>query len=51
MEGNAETVAERLQIAGVRFIMDILHSYMQGLDGETWHMDLGTTSEELGEQQ
>ena len=47
MEGHAETVAERLQISGVGLIMDILHTDMQGFDGEVGYMNLGTACEEL----
>ena len=47
MKGNVETIAERLQIAGIRFVLNILRSYMQGLDGEVGHMDFGTTCKKL----
>ncbi len=47
MERNVETVAERLEVGGVRFVMNILHSDMKGLDGEVGDMNLGTTGEEF----
>ena len=47
VEGDGETVAERLEIVGVRFVMNIIHPYMTCLDGEAWHMYLGTTGEKL----
>ena len=47
MEGDAEAIAERLQVGGVCFVMNILHPYMQGLDGKVRDMDLGTTGEKF----
>ena len=47
MEGNTETIAERLEVGGVRFVMNIFHPYMQGLYGEVGHMNLGTTCKEF----
>ena len=47
VEGDAEAVAERLEVGGVCFIMDIIHAYVQGLYGEVGDVDLGTTGKEL----
>ncbi len=47
VEGNAQLVAKRLEVGGVRFVVDIAHANMQGLDGKVGHMDLGTASQEL----
>ena len=47
MEGHGEAVAERLEIRSVCLVMDISHTYMQGLDGEVGDVDFGTTGEEL----
>ena len=47
MEGDAETVAERLEVGGVCFIMDIIHAYVQGLYGEVGDVDLGTTGKKF----
>ena len=34
MERNAQGIAERLQIAGVRLVTDVLHPHVQGLYAE-----------------
>ena len=47
MQGHAEAVAERLQIAGICLVMDILHTDMQGFDGEIGDMNPGTAGEKL----
>ena len=43
VEGDTEAVAERLQVGGVRFVMNIFHSDVQGLDGEAGDVDFGAT--------
>ena len=47
MEMNAEVVAERLEVGGIRFVMNILHPNVQGFDGEVGDVNLGTTGKEL----
>ena len=47
MEGNAEAVAERLEIGGIRFVMNILHTNMEGFDRKTGNVNFGTTRQEL----
>ena len=47
MEGDGEAVAERLQVGGVRFVMNIFHPHMQGLDSKVGDMDLGATGEKF----
>ena len=47
VEGDTEAVAEQLQVGGVRFVMNIFHSDVQGLDGEAGDVDFGATGEEF----
>ena len=47
MERNVEAVAERQEVGGIRFVMNILHSDVQGFDGEVGDVNLGTTGKEL----
>ena len=47
VEGYTEVVAERLEVGGVRFVMNIFHSHMEGLDGEVGNVHLGTAGQEL----
>ena len=47
VEGYAEAVAKRLEVGGVCFVMNILHSHMEGLDGEVGNVHLGTASQKL----
>ena len=51
MQGNAEAVAEGLEIGGVCLVVDIRHADMERLDGEVGDIDLGTTSEEFQQAQ
>ena len=47
VERNAETVAEGLQVGGVRLVMNITHPDMQGLYGEVGDVNLGASGEEF----
>ena len=47
MEGDAEAVAERLEVGGVCFIMDIIHAYVQGLYSEVGDVYFGSSCEKL----
>ena len=47
VEGDVNVVAERLEVAGVSLVMNIIHTDMQGLDGEVGDVDLGTTGKKL----
>ena len=47
VQGDVEVVTERLEVGGVRFLMNILHPNVQGFDGEVGDMNLGTTGKEL----
>ena len=49
MEGNAETVAEGLQVGGVGLVVHILHANVCGFDGEVGDMNQGTACQELKE--
>ena len=40
VEGNAQRITECLQIAGIRFVMDVLHPHVQSLYAESWVMNL-----------
>ena len=41
VEGNAQCIAERLQITSVRLVVDVLHPHVQGLYTESWVINLG----------
>ena len=47
VEGDAEAVAERLEVGGVCFIMDIIHAYVQGLYSEVGDVYFGSSCEKL----
>ena len=47
MERDGQTIAELLKVGSVCLVMNVLHSDMQGLDGEVGDIDLGTAGEEL----
>ena len=47
MERDGQTIAELLKVGSVCLVMNIVHSDVQGLDGEVGDIDLGTAGEEL----
>jgi len=47
VEGDLQTLTEVLQIGSVRLVMDVLHPYMQGLDGEVGYMHLRAARHEF----
>ncbi len=47
MERDTQVVAERLEIGGVRFVMNVFHPHVTCLNGEVWYVHLGTTGEEF----
>ena len=51
MQLDAEVVAELLQIAGVRLVMDILHPHMDRFDAEPRVLDLGTLRQQFRQQE
>ena len=51
MEGDAQIVTERLQIAGIRLVMDILHPDVQRLYAESWVLDFGALGQQFEQQQ
>ena len=40
VDPDAKFFTELLQIAGVRLVVDVIHSYVQSLDSESWMLDL-----------
>ena len=47
VQGDVEVVTERLEVGGVRFVMNILHPNVQGFDGEVGDMNLGAAGKKL----
>ena len=47
VEGDGETVAERLEVGGIRFVMNILHTDMEGFDCKAGNVNFGTTCQEF----
>ena len=51
VEPDAEGVAELLQIARVALVVDVLHPHVQGLDLESWVMDLRALRQEFRQKE
>ena len=51
VESYPQIVTERLQITGVRLVMDVLHPYVDRFDGETWVLDPGTFGQQFCQQE
>ena len=51
VEPDAEGVAELLQIACVALVVDVLHPHVQGLDLESWVMDLRALRQEFRQKE
>ena len=50
MKPYAQIIAELLQITGIRFVMDVLHTHVDGFNGESRVLDLGTLGQQFGQQ-